>query len=187
MYRNTVLIIAILIPVIAVAQNNQGNDSMAERLSILEEDVGALTQEQSAFFRAMQDAIQFNLYGTLEYENFEQTNSIFDARNIELIITAQLTDRLRAGAEIEFERTAKTSGSSSRTGEVEVEQGWIEYVVSETARLRFGVVLVPFGKFNLQHFDTTRDLNDRPIMMRRVIPVTWAEAGAGVAGQITPR
>ena len=73
MYQTTVLIIAILMPGIGITQNDQGDDSIVERLSILEKDVEALTEEQSAFYRAMQDAIQFNLYGTLEYENFEQT------------------------------------------------------------------------------------------------------------------
>jgi hypothetical protein len=68
-----------------------------------------------------------------------------------------------------------------------VEQGWLEFAVSNTVRARFGVVLVPFGKFNLEHFDTTRDLIDRPIMIRRVVPVTWAEAGVGITGQTNLR
>ena len=64
--------------------------------------------------------VDLDLYATLEFENFENSNSGFDARSIELLLNAQMTDRLRAGAEIEFEGTAKTSGSSDRTGEVEV-------------------------------------------------------------------
>ena len=104
---------------------------------------------------------------------------MFDARNVELIFVAELAERLRTGPEIEFERTVKTSGSSNRTADVEVERAWIEYVNTEAIKPRFGVVLVPFGNFNLEHFDTARDLTDRPIIMRGVIPFTWAEAAAG--------
>ena len=159
----------------------QGED---ERIVNLEEEIEIIQEEQVSIINEINDRIDIDFYATLEYENFEKTDSVIDARNIEFLIKAQLTDRLRAGAEIEFERTAKTSGSSNRTGEVEVEQGWIEYVVDETFIPRFGVILVPFGKFNRDHFDPLRDLTDRPIVMRRVIPVTWAEAGVGFTGSL---
>jgi len=124
--------------------------------------------------------VDFSFYATLEYEDFANRNSSFDARNVELLVSAQLHDRLNGAAEIEFERTAVTSGS--RAGQVEVEQGWLEYVINDYMKPRFGVILVPFGRFNLEHFDPFRDLTDRPIVMRRVVPVTWAEAGAGFTG-----
>lgn len=153
-----------------------------ERLSGIESEIDFLSQQQDSFLQTLEDRIRVNLYATLEFENFENTASTFDARNIELFLNARLTDRLIATAEIEFERTAKTS-SGTRQGEVEVEQGWLEYRINKYINPRFGVVLVPFGKFNLEHFDVLRDLTDRPIAMRRVIPVTWAEAGAGFTGQ----
>jgi hypothetical protein len=128
--------------------------------------------------------VDLDLYATLEFENFQNSNSSFDARSVELLLNARMTDRLRAGAEIEFEGTAQTSGSSDRTGEVEVEQGWLEYYIAEAFKPRFGVVLVPFGKYNLEHFDPQRDLTDRPIVARAVVPTTWAEAGAGFGGQL---
>lgn len=129
--------------------------------------------------------VQFDLYATLEFENFQKTDSVFDARNVELLGEAQLNERLKGFVEIEFERTAKTS-SGRRQGEVEVEQGWLEYTFNESFKPRAGVVIVPFGKFNLEHFDPFRDLVDRPIAMRRVVPVTWAEAGVGFTGIASP-
>ena len=142
-------------------------------------------EEEIAFLNAQRvnELIKLNLYTTLEFENFENRNSSFDARNIELILEGKLNDRLTAFAEIEFERTAITS-SGNRQGEVEVEQGWLEYRINDFLNPRMGVILVPFGRFNLEHFDVLRDLTDRPIAMRRIIPVTWAEAGAGFTGKL---
>ena len=168
----------------AAAAPDPAADRVNERLDAVEEDIGGLQEEQVAMVEEAMTKVDLTLYATMEVEDFDNTNTVFDARNVELIATAQLTDRLRATAEIEFERTAKTSGSSARVGEVEVEQGWLEYRVNQAFRPRFGIVLVPFGKFNKEHFDPVRDLTDRPIMMRRVIPTTWAEAGVGFTGDV---
>jgi competence protein ComGC len=160
------------------------DESLDGRVAVLEEEIEVIQEEQVSLVEEVESKIDIDLYATLEFENFENSDSGFDARNIELLLNARMTDRLRAGAEIEFEGTAQTSGSSDRTGEVEVEQGWLEYYIAEMFKPRFGVVLVPFGKYNLEHFDPQRDLTDRPIVMRAIVPTTWAEAGAGFTGQM---
>lgn len=157
-----------------------------EKLTKIEEDVAYLQQQNNDFLGKLKDMLKVNLYTTLEFEHFQRRHSQFDARNVELLIRGQLTDRLKSFAEIEYERTAKTSANStgsSRQGEVEVEQGWIEYAINQYLNLRGGVILVPFGKFNLTHFDSLQELTDRPIAMRRVVPTTWAEAGVGFTGE----
>jgi len=153
-----------------------------EKIAKIEEDVAYLQQQNNDALGKLKDMLKVNLYTTLEFEHFQRRHSQFDARNVELLIRGQLTDRLKSFAEIEYERTAQTS-AGSRQGEVEVEQGWIEYAINQYLNLRGGVILVPFGKYNLQHFDPFQELTDRPIAMRRVVPVTWAEAGAGFSGQ----
>ncbi len=63
MYRTALVIIAIplVLPGIGNAQNDQGDDSMEDHLSVLEEDVKVLTEEQVSLFTATQDAIQFKV------------------------------------------------------------------------------------------------------------------------------
>lgn len=135
-----------------------GEDKVTE----LEQEVEFLQDQQDSIFDKLQKMIDFHLYVTLEFENFENSNSSFDARQIELFFGMQLTDRLKAFSEIEFERTAVTS-DGRRQGEVEVEQGWLEYYVNDYFVPRFGVILVPFGKYNLAHFAPFRDLTDPPL------------------------
>jgi hypothetical protein len=148
----------------------------------LEEDLAA-TQYQ--YLELVREKVRVNMYGTLEFEDFRNTDSVFDARNIEVLLDVRAHQRFHIFGEIEFERTAKTS-EGDRQGEVEVEQGWVEYGINRYINPRLGVILVPFGRFNMEHFDTYQDLTDRPIMARRVVPITWAEAGAGFAGSVSP-
>ncbi|MFQ5444835.1 MAG: hypothetical protein ACE5EK_09485, partial [Nitrospinales bacterium] len=159
------------------------NKDMEEKYQDLSDEVKFIYENQNSLIKMLEEKINVNLYVTLEYENFQNSNSSLDARNVELVLSSRLNDRLKVFSEIEFERTAKTS-AGSRQGEVEVEQGWLEYSINEYFNPRFGVVLVPFGRFNSDHFDVWRDLTDRPIAMRRVVPVTWAEAGAGFVGNV---
>lgn len=165
-----------------LTETTEAPKSAAGKIAKLEEDVAYLQQQNNDVLGKLKDMLKFNLYATLEFENFQHSHSGFDARNVELLVNARLTDRLKGFSEIEFERTAQTS-LGSRQGEVEVEQGWVEYALNKYFNLRAGVILVPFGKFNLQHFDPFQELTDRPLAMRRVVPVTWAEAGAGITGQ----
>lgn len=160
---------------------NPGSDT-EERFEELEDELAAIQDQQDSLAEE-QDRVSLTAYATIEYDDFDNTLSEFDARNIELLVDAQVTDRLSMRGEIEFERTAKTSGGN-RAGEVEVEQGWVQYDINRYFNPRAGVVLVPFGKYNLEHFDPSQDLTDRPIMARRIVPTTWAEAGAGFLGSV---
>ncbi len=45
--------------------------------------------------------------------------------------------------------------------------------------------MVPFGRYNLDHFAPFRDLTDRPLVDLQIIPTDWSEAGAGLFGSIT--
>lgn len=195
-----VLLMLVAVTVNSVALAQTGNDQpgdlqkqldqqqetlqqMQQEIEALKEEQGNAQEEHMGLLQEIRERVKLDLYGTLEFENFEQTDSVFDARNIELLLDIRAYQRFRIFSEIEFERTAKTSGGD-RSGEVEVEQGWIEYNINRYITPRFGVILVPFGRYNLEHFDSYQDLTDRPIMARRVVPVTWAEAGAGFTGSI---
>lgn len=155
--------------------------TLHDEVSQLKDDVTLLQSQQEVTDNKLNEKLLMNLYVTLAFESFTHRDAKFDASRVELFASGNLTPRLKAFTEIEFERTAKTS-AGPRQGEVEVEQGWLEYTINEAFKPRFGAILVPFGRFNLEHFDPVQALTDRPIFMRRVIPVTWAEAGAGATG-----
>ena len=172
---------AILRAQIEALSKNQQQEQMAdERITELEGAVEEI-QEEQVNLETEDDRIDWTVYALLEYEDFDNTTSEFDAKNIELLVNARLTDRLHMRGEIEFEGTATTE-PGPREGAIEVEQGWIQYDINRYFNPRAGVVLVPFSKFNEEHFDPLQDLTDRPLFARRLVPTTWSEAGVGFIG-----
>ena len=64
-----------------------------------------------------------------------------------------------------------------------MEQAWASYLINDMINLKGGIVLVPFGKFNLLHDSDIQDLTERPIVSRRLTAATWMEAGFGGFGE----
>jgi Phosphate-selective porin O and P len=154
--------------------------NLTERLELVEDDLAYILETQEAA-SVEQSRTDLAIYATIEFESFEDTKTSFDARNIDLFYTSSLNDRLNLGVEIEFERLAQTS-AGDRAGEVEVELGWLEYVVNEKLNVRAGIMAVPFARYNSNRFEAFNDLTDRPLMARRIVPTTWSEAGFGIHG-----
>lgn len=161
---------------------SETTESATTEVADVTADIEDLKAQQETLIQKLQESLEFNLYATLEYTSIDREPSAFDARNVGLLIGGRLTDRLKGFAEIEFERTAKTS-AGTRQGEVEVEQAWLEYSINEALKPRFGVILVPFGRYNLEHFEPNQELTSRLLLARRVTPTTWAEAGIGFTGR----
>jgi hypothetical protein len=158
---------------------SKNSTELVENIQNLEDKILFLQEKQTSCMHSLDQAVNFNLYTTLEFDDYKNTNSAFDVRNIELFEDPRMSQRLKGFAEIEFERTAKANSGPRK---VEVEQGWLEYSIKSYFNSRFGIVLVAFEKYNLYYFDTFRDLIDSPIPMRRVIQTAWAEVGADFVG-----
>ena len=119
-------------------------------------------------------------YADIEFENFENSNSTFDQARFILNIGAQPHERLLFYSEYEIEHGGP---NASDTGEAKVEQAWASYLVNDWVNARGGIVLVPFGKFNLLHDSDIQDLTERPLVSRRLGAATWMEAGFGLFGE----
>ncbi|RMH35203.1 MAG: hypothetical protein D6690_09580 [Nitrospirae bacterium] len=113
-------------------------------------------------------------YGALEFEAFGGSDVTFEGK-LEVIISGHIHDRIRIYNEIDL---------GVPTGTAKAEQSYVDLLFIPWFNLRAGVVLVPFGKFNLDHFDPRRDLTDRPLVARQIVPTTWGDLGASVFGLI---
>jgi len=118
-----------------------------------------------------------------EFENFENTDSTFDQHRYVINIGAEIGERVRFYSEYEIEHGGP---NASGGGEAKVEQAWVDYLIEDWINLRAGAVLVPFGRLNLYHDSDLRDLTDRPLVARDIIPTTWTESGAGFYGEVNP-
>ena len=151
-------------------------EELDETIAVLEDEYLALREDTTAL---QEDNERLSVFGyvTFNYDDFEGTNSNLLVDEWEVVIDAHVTDRLNAYALIEYEP------DDGRDFEVGLEAAWLEYEINQGFNPRFGIIPVPFGKYNLEHFDPVRDLVERPIVIRRVVPSFWNETGAGATGR----
>ena len=130
----------------------------------------------------LMDRIKF--YSELEYEHGATIESEGSAEGELTILDTNGNGVIDASEAIDVPFDAETN--SGRSGEIAVEQAWMQYDFNENVGLRAGVILVPFGKYNLTHDDDLHLLTDRPLVARRVIPTTWSESGLGLVSNMSP-
>jgi hypothetical protein len=146
-------------------------------------------------------------YGSFRFEasNLDNVGETFTFRRFVLTLDAALAERLRSGIEVEFERftslelereTRPAEGGlrveqaieGSSESEISLEQAWLEYDLTRGLRFKGGMVLVPVGRFNINHDDNRWDLPRRPLVDRGIpvlpIKAAWPEVGMGFVGDI---
>ena len=121
------------------------------------------------------------VYGTLQAVNYDQRDSILDAEAFELVLSGRPHPRLSFFAEIEFERAAAVGGP--RGGEVVLEQAYASYSFAQIFSVRTGVLLVPFGNVNVDHFAPLRDVVRKPLVSYAIAPSDWTDNGIQFTGR----
>jgi hypothetical protein len=158
--------------------------------------------------RGLMDRVQVGGYGSLRYEGstLDDQHNTFTFRRFVLTTDADIAPRLRAYMELEFERfrkleLEKTTHPNDEGGleveqtvegtsdsEISLEQAWLQFDVDDWLKLRAGEILVPVGRFNLNHDDNRWNLPRRSLVDRGVsvlpVPAAWGELGAGFLGDI---
>jgi hypothetical protein len=158
------------------------------------------------------DRVKIGGYGSVRFEandvgddHFVPGGSAkgFTFRRFVLTTETRLNDRLRIYTETEFERLleleverkVESNGGGlqfeqglegTNGGSIELEQAWGQFDISKNHGFRFGVVLPPVGRYNINHDDDYWDLPRRTLTDRDapVLPVkaAWRELGAGLVG-----
>jgi hypothetical protein len=99
-----------------------------------------------------------------------------------LLVTHQFSDRIRFVSEIELEH-AFVEGQED-AGELELEQAYLDFLVSRPLNFRAGMLLMPMGIINERHEPPVFYGVERPIVDTVIIPTTWFEVGAGIHGEV---
>ena len=106
-------------------------------------------------------------------DNTGATVSDFDNHHLILEMAAQLHPALLFNSEIEYEHAG---------GELKIEQAWLDYKFSDAFVQRMGAVVVPFGRLNILHDSDIREMTDRSLYARYIVPTTWTDVGFGAYG-----
>ncbi|HZD54011.1 MAG TPA: hypothetical protein VE175_13260, partial [Woeseiaceae bacterium] len=190
----------------------------ARRIEKLEQRVTATEQGLEATASALEsragvggegwwNSVAVGGYGSSRFEasNLDEQDPGFTFRRFVLALDARPTDRLETYLELEFERFTELElekGIESGDDEIEIEQAieggngseisieqaWTRYTINPALRLDFGALLMPVGRFNLNHDDNQWVLPRRSLVDRGapVLPSTaaWTELGAGISGSV---
>ncbi|THJ17880.1 MAG: DNA recombination protein RmuC [Nitrospira sp. CG24B] len=187
-----VLLICILFPSALFAQaanqpvgmpKEETIDKLKERLQQMEEQhqkeltelkdrLGLVEKQQSSLSDQFAQNIKVGAYGAVAFESFKDRRTTYDG-NLELLISGNIHDRIRIYSEIDL---------GLPRGTAEAEQAYVDLLLTQPFNIRAGILLVPFGKFNLDHFDPRRDLTRPPSVARLVTPTTWGDLGFGAFG-----
>ena len=149
-------------------------DMYEQEIQTLKDRVEVLETQQNSIMDDISQRVILGGYGAVEFETFGGSKTSFEGK-LEVLIAGQIHDRIRFYNEIDL---------GIPEGEAEAEQAYIDLLIAKWINLRGGVVLVPFGKWNLDHFDPRRDLTDRPLVARQIVPTTWGDLGASIFGLI---
>ncbi len=164
-------------------------------------------ERKEPFYEPILERVKPGGYGSFRFEHnsLDDIKNTFTLRRLVLTTDANIAPRLRGYVELEFERFRKlevektTQGSdegfmaeqaieATSDSEISLEQTWLQFDLYDWLRLRGGAVLVPLGRFNINHDDDKWNLPRRSLVDRGVpvLPSTaaWDELGVGFNGDI---
>jgi hypothetical protein len=125
-------------------------------------------------------------YGETIYTNFfnepEQADRWDNLRTV-LYVGYRFSDRILFNSEIEFEHASTSATNSASGGSVSVEFANLDFLLTDWANTRIGMMLVPMGFLNQMHEPPFFYGALRPEPERRIIPSTWRENGGGLFGR----
>ena len=169
---------------------------------------GAVAEEGTVpIYRQVLDRVKVGGYGSTRFEasDLDNQKNSFVLRRFVLTTDANIAPRLRSYFELEFERfrkleveknlepdagglKAEQEIEATNKSEIALEQAWVQYDIADWLKFRGGGVLVPLGRFNLNHDDNRWDLPRRSLVDRGVpvLPTTsaWDEVGMGFVGDV---
>lgn len=121
-------------------------------------------------------------YMEMHLNKVQDQPTAIDLHRFVLMIGHSFSDRLKFWSEVEVEH-AFVEGAE-QTGEVAVEQAYIDLMINRRLNLRAGMVLVPVGIQNERHEPPTFQGVERTFVDTFVVPTTWRDTGAGLFGEL---
>jgi hypothetical protein len=105
-----------------------------------------------------------------------------DFHRFVLLFGHSFSDRIKFWSELEVEHSLIEGGES--TGEVALEQAFVDFLIKPWFNLRAGMMLTPVGIVNERHEPPAFNGVERPFVETLIIPSTWRELGAGATGDL---
>ncbi|MDA1313416.1 MAG: hypothetical protein O2968_08795 [Acidobacteria bacterium] len=158
----------------AAAQPVERPLPMAE---VIPTDVTRSSREYSTETR-----MPFSGYMDSHFNKPEGDPAVADFHRFVLLFGHSFSDRIQFWSELELEHALVEGGEP--TGELELEQAYLDFLIKPWLNFRSGIMLAPVGLINERHEPPTFNGVERPFVDTVILPTTWFEPGAGVFGDL---
>lgn len=183
-YQTLILCLGALNTGIVFAAPAWDEMSLEERLKEMEVRIDSMGKSSKA---AWAEKTTLGGYGEMHLNKLKNkkpggTNKDeLDFHRFVLFIGHEFNDRVRFHSELEVEHA---QAGESKPGEVDMEQAYLDFTLSDTLSAKAGILLVPVGIINETHEPPTFYGVERNPLENNIIPTTWREGGAGMSARL---
>lgn len=203
--KRTSLALAILATVPVLAFATPTLDELAQKIDQQQKQIDSLNAELEKGAGGLGGDTSVGGYGEAQFYHFENKDDIYDAYRFVMYLGHRFSDNVRFHSELEVEHglvadtdtdaasCTLTSGTttvtcpaktSTKPGEVELEQMYLAWNYLPEHRLSVGQMLVPVGILNETHEPDSFYGVKRNMVETNIIPATWWEGGLMLSGNI---
>lgn len=136
------------------------------------------------FQKASSGETKLPVSGYMDF-HFNKNRSLpgeFDFHRFVLLFGHSFSDRIKFWSELEVEHSIVEGGEE--TGELALEQAYVDFLIKPYFNLRGGMLLSPVGIVNERHEPPSFNGVERPFVETLIIPTTWREMGFGATGDL---
>lgn len=124
-------------------------------------------------------------YGELHYNNWTGENGAKSKKELDfhrfvLFFGHEFSNSIRFFSEVELEHAIS---GGDYAGEIELEQAYVEFDLSQNHRTKAGLFLIPVGILNETHEPPTFYGVERNPVEKNIVPTTWWEGGVALSGE----
>lgn len=132
------------------------------------------------------EKLRFGSWGEMHYNAGEDdAPDKIDLHRVALEVAVPFNDWLRLYGETVLEHGLVSGAAGKTTGELTIQQLYVDWMLQRFLNLRLGRMLKPFGIVNRKHKPTLFNGVERPAFEEVMFPTSWFGDGLGVFGQVT--
>ncbi len=134
--------------------------------------------------RAAETETRLPVAGYMDFHVNKERGDSFrpDFHRFVLLFGHSFSDRIKFWSELEVEHALVEAGEA--TGEVALEQAYLDFLIKPWLNVRAGMLLAPVGIINERHEPPSFNGVERPFVDTLIIPTTWREFGFGLTGDL---
>ena len=189
---------------LGLASNQPSANQMEERMAELESRVAELSARMDASSARSPASVQappasvtsmplisgseemstppYAGYMEMHLNSAKGEPTLLDFHRFVLLFGHSFSPRIKFWSELEVEHAFIEGGEKS--GEIEVEQAFLDFFLKPEINFRTGILLAPVGILNERHEPPSFFGVERPFVDTVIIPSTWFDPGFGIYGDL---